>query len=461
MLASLCSTILVLNAAVMAAGPSDGLSAATIQSAFAKVAPAIGVLRFSSDITSPQTGESSKRDTVSLAVCVRPDGLMMAQGHMVLEDNDPFNITVTLGEGAAEHEYEAEVLPKPDDVNVVFLKLKSDTPLNLPAVKFTPARNLALGAPVFAIGLMGDTFDFTKGISTTRVISTLDAPRKYFALGLANRFGFAGAPVLDEHGAVLGVVGFDLARQEGGNLYVRSGQPLLFQSEIFQKYIETPPVKEEKKQPVGEAWLGVFSQPLTDELAEYWDLKADGGLVVSTVVPQSPAAAAGLQAGDVITEFNNTPIRAKLDRDVLGFTKLVREAGPGKPVAVKYLRNGQPAEATCTLMERPRSARDAEEFEESILGLTVREITTDVRIALNLSPDVQGVIVRKVKSGSPAQAGKMGPSVIVMAIGNQKVTNLEEYKAAIEKMSQEKPAEVSVFARVGSTTGFFRIAPRW
>lgn len=457
MLANLAAVVI----AAVAALPSDGLAQETIESAFQRVAPAVGVLRYSSEITNPNSGESSRRDTVALAVCVRADGLMLAHGHMVLEDNEPFNVTVTMGEGTAEHQYEAEVLPKPEDINVVFLKLKSDTPLNLPVVRFASGKKLGIGEAVFSVGLMGDTFDFARGVTTTRIMSIVDTPRRYYALNLANRFGFVGAPVLDESGAVLGVVGFDLARQEGGDLYVRSGQPLLYQADLFAKYIETPPVKREEKQPNGEAWLGIFSQPLTDDLAEYWGLKADGGLVVSTIVPNSPAATSGLQPGDVITNFNGTPITAKLDRDVLNFTKLVRDAGPGTTVKIAYLRNGQPAEASCSLLERPRSARDAAEFEEQSLGLTVREITTDVRIALNLAQDVQGVIVRKVKSGSPAQIGKMIPGVIVMAIGDQKVTNLDDYKAAIEKMEREKPAEVSVFARVGSTTGFFRVSPRW
>ena len=71
------------------------------------------------------------------------------------------------------------------------------------------------------------------------------------------------------------------------------------------------------------------------------------------------------------------------------------------------------------------------------------------------------MIVRRVKSGSPAQIGKMVPGVIVLSIGEQKVTNIAEFKAAMEKLAQEKPGEVSIFARAGSTTGFFRIAPRW
>ena len=458
MLANIAAICITLSAQ---AALSDGLSQADIAAAYDRIAPAVGVLRYSSEITNPNSGDVSKRDTVTLAVCVRADGLMMAHGHMVLEDNEPFNVTVTLGEAGNETEYEADVLPKPEDVNVVFMKLKSDKPLNLPVVRFTTREKFGIGAPLFCVGLLGDTFDFAKGITTTRIVATLDSPRDYYAIGVAARSGLVGAPLVDDSGAAVGVVGFDLARQEGGDLYVRSGQPLMYQASLFAKYIENPPVKQEDKAPAGDAWLGVFTQPLSDDLAEYWGLKHDGGLVVSTVVPNSPAATSGLQPGDVITSFNGAPIVAKLDRDVLSFTKLVRDAGPNSTVKIAYLRGGQPAEVSCQLMERPRSSRDAAEFEDNVLGLTVREITTDVRIALNLAQDVEGVIVRRVKSGSPAQIGKMVPGVIVLSIGEQKVTNIAEFKAALEKLAQEKPGEVSIFARAGATTGFFRIAPRW
>jgi serine protease Do len=145
----------------------------------------------------------------------------------------------------------------------------------------------------------------------------------------------------------------------------------------------------------------------------------------------------------------------------MGFTQLVRAAGPGKAAPVRVLRKGQEVNLTVTLAERPRTSEDAEEFTDDVFGLTVRELTRDVRIRLNLSEDVQGVIVRTVKSGSTAQVGKMQPGVIVLAIGEVPIRNLEEYKAAIAKVQEQKPTEVAVFARLGSETGFFRLEPVW
>lgn len=436
-------------------------SQAQLKSVFEKVAPAIGLVNYSSEITNPNTGESSKRDGNALALVVSPEGLVMCHGHMKLDNNKPFNIRVALGKGDGETDYDALYLGKPDDVNVVFLQLQSDKPLKLPYVKFAASSSLDLGQPVSMYGLLGESLDYSPGLQTGRIGAVLEKPRVTYCLDSTVRFGFVTGPVVDTQGRVVGVIGFDMTAAEGGDLYVRSGHPLVYQVELFRKYLTSPPNDDNVAEGDENAWLGVFTQPLTDDFSTYWKLDHKGGLIVSTVVPGSPAQRAGLKEGDVITSFDGTPVRAKQDRDVMAFTKLVREAGAGKESTMRVLRGGESLEIKVTLGERPRTSQDAAEYTDENLGLTVRELTQDIRIQLNLSEDVEGVIVRSVKSGSTAQLGRMQPGVIVMKIGDIPVRNLEEYKAAIAKMKEQKPKEVSVFARLGSETGFFRLEPVW
>jgi serine protease Do len=432
-----------------------------IQDAFARIDPAVGLVSFSLEITNGASGERSKQDRNALGLVVSPGGLVLTHGHMSLENSDPFNVTVTLGEGPSEKRYDAEVLPKPQDVNVVLLQLKSDTPLNLPHVKFSKESSLDLGASVVLFGMLSESLDFETCIQERRVGAVLDKPRTTYALDDGVRFAFVGGPVIDAQGRIAGVVGFDLSTQEGGDIYVRSGHPLVYQTSLLQPYIDAPPLQKQPETTANDAWLGVFTQPLTEDYAAYWNLPLDGGLIVSTVVPGSPAGRAGLQPGDIITEFAGTPISAKLDRDVLGFTKLVRDAGAGKTVEVKFLRGGQPQAVSLLLETRPRTSQDAEEYEDKTLGMTLRELTADVKIQLNLADDVQGIIVRSVESGSAAQLAKIRPGVILLAFGDTPVRNLEEYRKMMEALSKEKPAEITVFARAGAITGFFRLQPRW
>jgi serine protease Do len=256
---------------------------------------------------------------------------------------------------------------------------------------------------------------------------------------------------------VVGVVGFDLSSQEGGDLYVRSGHPLIYQTALLQEHIDNPQKESERE----DAWLGVFTQPLTDDMAEYWDLPKNGGVIVASLVPGSPAIAAGFQRGDVITRFDGTPIRARQNQEVLGFTKLVRETGIGKDVKVDFYRDGEPMSIELTLAGRPKSASDAEEYEDEIFGITARELTQDVRIMLNLSEETRGVIVRRVRPGSWAYLGGMRAGVIILEFGGHPVGTLQDFQEAVKQVEADQPQEVSVFCRVGSQTRFFRLEPRW
>ena len=118
-------------------------------------------------------------------------------------------------------------------------------------------------------------------------------------------------------------------------------------------------------------------------------------------------------------------------------------------------------ELKLTLTNRPIAGKDADEFEDKILGITVRELTTDVRIRLNLGDQAQGVIVQAIKSGSPASLARLRRNYVIQAIGEIPVRNLDEFQKAIAQIANAKPTEIPVFCRIGANTAFFRMKPRW
>ena len=182
---------------------------------------------------------------------------------------------------------------------------------------------------------------------------------------------------------------------------------------------------------------------------------------MSTVLPGSPADRSGFRAGDVIVNFDGNVVKAKQDQDVAAFTKMVRESALEEPLSVEFIRDGEPMAIRLTLLPRPKSGRDAREIEDDLFGLTLRELTTDARIAMNLSVAVEGLIIRRVKSGSPASLAGLRAGFIVITVGGRPVRNIEEYTQAIEAEAETKPREIRVFCRVGANTAFFRIQPRW
>jgi len=453
----------VLLFAAVSAGPSraqDDFALSTINGAYERLSPSLCTVLFTQEVTDARTGETRRRDGSSLGLVVRADGLVVTHGHLVQSNAEPVEVRVRLGKGAGAKEHPARVLKKPDDINLVFLKVQADAPLDLPAVSFSKSP-LVLGEPVAVFGLSGETLDLEPGVLVARVSAILDEPRTTYALDGNIRFGYVTGPVVNTRGEVVGVVGFDLGRAEGGELHTRSGHPLVYQTELFEGHVASPPSEDASPGSREEAWLGVFTQPLTSDFAEYWKVEDTGGLIVSTVLPDSPALRAGIQSGDIIKSFDGKPMEARQDRDVLAFTQLVRDTGVDRTVSLGLLRAGQPVTVEVTLSRLPATAQEAGEYDDAVLGLAVREITRDVRILLNLAEDVQGVIVRRVRPGSPAQAANIRPGVIILAVGDQPTTTLAEYESALGQLREKKPPEISVFARVGAQTGFFRVQPRY
>jgi serine protease Do len=450
-------SIITLALSVFTVAGAWALSERQVSRNFDAVEPAVCLVSYSAEVRNPSSGESSRRNTRALGLVVSPNGLVMTHGHMKRQDYEPFNIRVEIGKGDDTKSYDAKLLRKPDDVNVCFLQIETKETLNLSFAKLSE-RSLSLGDEIMIVGMLGESMDYSRAAMLRRIGSVLEKPRRTYCIDERVPFEAVGGPVMNAAGDVVGIVGFDLSAREGGDLYVRSGHPLIYQSKLLKDYIANPETERDQKD---DAWLGVFTQPLTDDMAEYWGLPQEGGVIVASLVPGSPAVSAGFQRGDVITEFNGAPIRARQNQEVLGFTKLVRETGVGQDVEVDFYRDGEPMTIGLTLAGRPKSASDAGEFESETFGITVRELTQDVRILLNLSEDTRGVIVRRVKPGSWAFLGGMRPGVIIMGLGGHPVTTIEEFRAAVAKVEEEKPQEVSVFCRVGSRTRFFRLEPRW
>ncbi len=461
--AAIAGTLWLIAACSIAAADtlvSDGFEQQLLQRKFDEIRPALCLLKYSVEITNPNNGEVSVREANGLGVVVSPDGLVLSQGHMQIENRRPLNIKVTLpGE---TRDRSATLLRKPEDVNLVFLKLDPDPGKKFEYVKFDDGVSLELGEPLAVFGVLKETLDHARALQMYRVSAILTEPRTTYALDGSVAFGFAGGPVITRSGRVAGVVGFDLATAEGGDLYTRSGHPLVYQTSLFRKYIDSPPGEADAlAESADDAWLGIFTQPLTHDLAEYWRLPDNGGVVVSTIIQGSPADRAGLRMGDVIVSFNDHPITAREDLDVLGFTRLVRESPLGEPLPVKFIRGGEPMDLRLTLLPRPKSGRDAEAYEDDALGLSVRELTTDVRILMNLPDEVDGVLVRRVKSGSPAALAGIRPGFVVLAVGTRATANVGGYREAVEAETAARSAEVTIFCRIGANTAFFRVQPRW
>ena len=173
---------------------------------------------------------------------------------------------------------------------------------------------------------------------------------------------------------------------------------------------------------VTRGWLGVSIQTVTEEIAESMGLDEPAGALVADVFKSGPADKAGLERGDVITRFDDTVIRNK---DQLPF--VVASHAPGSKVNLDIVRKGKKKTLSVTLGELSgegeQPAIGAAKPSDEQLGMTVQEITPELRSHLDLEAS-EGLVVTDVKRGSPAAEGGIQRGDVLIEVNQQPVTSL-------------------------------------
>jgi serine protease Do len=207
---------------------------------------------------------------------------------------------------------------------------------------------------------------------------------------------------------------------------------------------------------VSRGWLGVLIQEVTRELAESFGMENPHGALVAKVLDDSPAAAAGLEVGDVIVEFNGKQVMRSS-----GLPPLVGRAKVGKEARVKVIRNKKVREINVKIAELPGSITQAaytpEEktvVEESALGMKVEELSNEVRKRLKIEGGVQ--VVEVEDSGPARDAGIQKGDVITM-IDNQAIESVGAFETVTDGLKSGKSVALLVQRRAGPV--FLAIRP--
>jgi serine protease Do len=137
-------------------------------------------------------------------------------------------------------------------------------------------------------------------------------------------------------------------------------------------------------------------------MAKQFKIPDTSGALVQDVTPAGPADKAGIKNGDVIRKLNGQTVEGSGQ-----LTAMVTNMNPGTEVRLDIIRDGQPITIRITLGERPAnlgvSAGVGKAPSEGVLrGITVQNLTPDLRDRLGLPPNVRGVVVTEVDPSSPA-----------------------------------------------------------
>jgi serine protease Do len=209
-----------------------------------------------------------------------------------------------------------------------------------------------------------------------------------------------------------------------------------------------------RKEELRPAWLGVEFQPMTAALARALDVESATrggarGLLVTDVYDDSPASRNGIKPGDILLAIGLKGFGEELDLAVRGegrrpdvqgrpwrstvnyLTLLLTQIGPGREARLRLLQGKEERILDFTIEKAPDDFDNADHFQETSIGLTVRELTYEVRKALRLPPDAPGVVVSRVESGSKAAVAQIEPYEIISSVNGQPAMTLEEFERLV------------------------------
>jgi S1-C subfamily serine protease len=268
---------------------------------------------------------------------------------------------VTVGFSSAsglDNTYPAKVLGLDKATDVAVLE-----PQNLPANAIHPlsmgsVRDVSVGDPVVAIGNpLGEERTITSGIisAVNRTIDSLQTKHPIqgaLQTDAAINHGNSGGPLIDSQGKVIGITSQILSDgPDSGNIGIGFAIPINSALAVAHQLIA--------KGHAEHTYLGIKGQPLNTQLAHAFNIPTDHGVLVETVVPNSPAAKAGLRGGTTSATIAGMPymlggdvITAVDGKQVVQFTDLldaISSKKPGQTVTLTILRDGKQLSVQATL----------------------------------------------------------------------------------------------------------------
>jgi serine protease Do len=355
---------------------------------------------------------------------INPAGYIVTNNHVVEGASE---IQVKIGDG---RELPGKVVGRDPRTDLALLKVDAS---GLPVIPLGDSSELQVGEQVMAIGNpFGLERTVTTGIvsATGRVIG--QGPYDDFIQTDASiNPGNSGGPLINARGQAVGI-NAAIFSQSGGSVGIGFAIPINQAKSVVTQLAASGKVTR--------GWLGVMIQPLTPELAKGFKVTTGTGALVASVQDDSPAAHAGIKAGDVITEYDGQSVARASD-----LSRLVAATAVGRQVPITIVREGKPARldvkiARLTDTDQPVVAQN--EGKEP-LGLTVETVTPDVARELGLS-DSRGVVVRGVRDSSPAERAGIRPGDVIAEVDHHPVTSAVEMKRVLDRHVKGSPVVVLI-----------------
>lgn len=366
---------------------------------------------------------------------VSSDGYVVTNAHVV---EDMSSIVVGLYDGS---ELNAQIVGKDKRSDIALLKVSTST--ILPVVKIGDIRKAKVGQWVLAIG---SPFGFER-TATQGIISALgrnlpsDNYVSFIQTDTAINPGNSGGPLFNLYGEVIGV-NSQIYSRSGGYQGVSFAIPIDIAMEVVEQIKSSGIVKR--------GWLGIQIQEITPALGQSFGLDKPQGALVGQVIADGPAQVAGIRVGDIITEFNNQPIKHSNELPML-----VGRTRPGTKVPLKIIREAKEHIVLIQIGQLPEEDKLRQVTIEEARSNTLKRIGISITINKISSEsrkhgDTAGVIVQETVADGPAALSGIRPGDIITRINNIDIHDPKQFLEIIEHLPANKPIPVLIHRSNGS-----------
>ena len=371
-----------------------------------------------------QMPRERRESSLGSGVIVDSAGYIVTNNHVVAKADE---IKVLLND---KREFTGKIVGTDPKSDIAIVKINAK---DLPVITWGDSDKLEIGEYVLAIGNpFGLNQTVTQGIVSAvgRANVGIADYEDFIQTDAAINPGNSGGALVNARGQLVGINTAIFSRS-GGYMGIGFAVPSNMTRAVMDSLIKTGKVVR--------GWLGVSIQEVTPDLAKQFGMKEARGALVNEVIPDSPAAAAGIQGGDIITAFNGKAVDSPST-----LRNTVAQTLVGKSVKVDVLREKKSVTVDVKISEQPKDIAQAEGEttqgdgkDMALAGVEVRNLTPDIARQLGLPPGTTGVVIAGVEQGSAAEEAGLQEGDVIMQINRQPVRNIGDFKRLAGKLSKK------------------------
>ncbi len=386
--------------------------------------------------------ETRRAEAQGSGFFVDADGHVVTNNH-VIEDADAISIRFSDG-----RELEATLVGADPLTDLAVIKVK-DAPKNQAYVNFADQLKLRVGETVVAVG---NPFGLG-GTVTSGIVSAIGGQSRqgqfldFIQIDAPINRGNSGGPTFDLKGRVVGV-NTAIYSPNGGSVGIGFAIPAAAAKATIEQLIE--------KGAVTRGWLGVTLRDITDDFAAA--IGRDEGAFINDIVNGTPAAKAGLEAGDVIVSVDGKSII-----DSAGLSRIIAGYAPGEKVDITALRGNTRKKFKVTLGDRPTDTNNAPIADDPEVGsdamakdfgLGIANLDEEYRRQFSLNDAVDGVLITRVARGSVAHEAGLRPGMVVLQVDGEAVTRADALGRKVEGAKKAGKEAVLLRLQIGDRKQF-------